>query len=59
MSVKTLLGMVAVLVSAFGFASCAYEQERKVVLPQSDESVLPWNGLREGEALGQFGGFQR
>ena len=54
-----LLVLAAALVSVFGFASCAVEQERQVVLPQSDESELPWNGLQEGEALGQFGAFQR
>lgn len=40
-------------------ASCAIEQERKVVLPESDESDLPWNGMQEGEGQGMLGGFQR
>lgn len=54
-----ILGSVAALVLTFGFASCAVEEERKVVLPQSDESELPWNRMQEGEGLGQFGAFQR
>ncbi|MGJ8725938.1 MAG: hypothetical protein ACSHYB_15395 [Roseibacillus sp.] len=59
MSLKMILGSVAALVLTFGFASCAVEEERKVVLPQSDESELPWNRMQEGEGLGQFGAFQR
>ena len=59
MKLKMLFGSVAALVFTFGFCSCGVEQERQVVLPQSDESELPWNGLQEGEALGQFGAFQR
>ncbi|MBK1834547.1 hypothetical protein [Roseibacillus ishigakijimensis] len=41
-----------------GLASCATEKERQVVLPESEESDLPWNSMREGEGLGQFGAFQ-
>ena len=55
MSSKLILGAVAIL----GLASCGVEQERQVVLPQSENSVLPWNIQQEGEGLGQFGALQR
>ena len=55
---KTLILSVGCVIG-FVLASCAAEQGRQVRLPQSDESVLPWNGLREGEAQGQFGAFQQ
>lgn len=51
--------LLSIALIGFAFSSCSFEQERQVVLPQSDESELPWNGLREGEALGQLGAFQR
>lgn len=59
MTLKMLLGTATALVFVFGFSSCAMEEKRKVVLPQSDESELPWNRLLEGEGQGQFGAFQR
>jgi len=58
MSFKSIL-MGAVALSFLGLVSCGIEPERKVVLPQSSESELPWNGLREGEAQGALGAFQR
>lgn len=50
-------GVIATIL--ISLSSCGIEQKRQVVLPQSDESVLPWNGLREGEAQGQFGAIQQ
>jgi len=58
MSNKLIL-VGAVALSVFGLASCAVEQERKVVLPQSSESELPWNGLLPGEGQGALGGLQQ
>lgn len=58
MKLKLLLGSLAGLL-ILGLSSCGIEKERQVVLPTSDESVLPWNGLREGEAQGQFGALQQ
>ncbi len=43
----------------FGLSNCGLEGERQVVLPQSQESELPWNIQQEGEGLGQFGALQR
>lgn len=55
---KLFLGTLAV-VFTFGFCSCAVEKERQVVLPESDEDLMPWNRLQPGEGLGQFGAFQQ
>ena len=44
--------------AALAFSSCGAEKGRQVVLPESQESSLPWNRLLEGEAQGQFGAFQ-
>lgn len=51
--------LFAISLASFSLSSCGVQQERKVVLPQSNESELPWNGLLEGEGLGQFGALQR
>lgn len=58
MILKAFLGILAAMVT-LGLSSCAGEKKRQVVLPQSEESVLPWNRLQPGEAQGQFGAFQQ
>lgn len=51
------LGLIAAF--GLGLSSCAIEEERKPVLPQSESSELPWNRMLEGEGQGQFGAFQQ
>lgn len=57
-----MMKLISVSLTALGFlslASCGIEQERQVVLPESNESDIPWNRMQEGEGLGQLGAFQR
>ncbi|MDP0489937.1 MAG: hypothetical protein Q7Q71_02655 [Verrucomicrobiota bacterium JB023] len=50
-------GLLMIL-AAMGLASCAVEEERKPVLPESAESELPWNRMQPGEGQGMFGAMQ-
>ncbi|MEY3895185.1 MAG: hypothetical protein RLZZ214_704 [Verrucomicrobiota bacterium] len=47
--------LLLVLVSAFGFSSCASDTEPKPVGPVSDTSKIPWNAPIAGQGQGQLG----
>ena len=47
--------ILLVLVSGFGFTSCANETEKKPVGPVSDTSKIPWNAPIAGQGQGQLG----
>lgn len=47
--------LLAVLVTGFGFSSCADEKERKPVGPVSETSRIPWNSPVAGQGQGQLG----
>ena len=54
----SFVSLAFALFAGLGLMSCGIEKERQVVLPTSNESVLPWNKQLEGEGLGQFGALQ-
>lgn len=51
---RHLLRILAMVASAFAFASCADENTRPAG-PTSDSSAMPWNTPVSGQGQGQFG----
>jgi hypothetical protein len=52
---RNISWLLALIVVACGFTSCAEEPEKKPVGPSSETSKIPWNTPVAGQGQGQFG----